>query len=470
MDVPRRAAAFLVLTCFFLYFLAYHERTASLGEWVHRVSDVEVKRDFSKIIHTKTVSAEDIGLDDPNRRIIMVGDIHGMNKSLHHLLSSLSYDPSTDTLFHAGDIVQKGSLSGCLSVLDFLSSNRVRGVRGNHDQTIIEWRTWMEWIKSLKGGKKWLDRVDKEYEKHGGLDDDEEKEMKKRRGKWWSRVPKGWKMFGEHYKIARCVLPFFIDAYILTPRNRAMTQEHYEYMLSLPLILHIPSQHMYIAHGGLLPYNPKRPVDHPKQPLAHLPTLISRIVGSLSTVRLDEEAMRVAQEVELLKEVPQNTDPWVVLNIRDVKDSGKISRKAGKGTPWAKLWNKTVKKCNGFEEAVKKGKNRDGLPCMPSTVVYGHTAKRGLDVHRWTVGLDSGCSHGRSLTALVVSGADLASDSLEARSLEDQASFSTSFLPADDEERALHEDEEHETSRRPKTIPFGDNGVGHLYSVKCPAP
>lgn len=32
-----------------------------------------------------------------------------------------------------------------------------------------------------------------------------------------------------------------------------------------------------------------------------------------------------------------------------------------------------------------------GLPCMPSTVVYGHTASRGLDVNRWTFGLDTGC-------------------------------------------------------------------------------
>ena len=24
-------------------------------------------------------------------------------------------------------------------------------------------------------------------------------------------------------------------------------------------------------------------------------------------------------------------------------------------------------------------------------VVYGHTASRGLDIHRWTVGLDTGC-------------------------------------------------------------------------------
>lgn len=31
------------------------------------------------------------------------------------------------------------------------------------------------------------------------------------------------------------------------------------------------------------------------------------------------------------------------------------------------------------------------LPCKPSTVVYGHAAGRGLDLKRWSFGLDSGC-------------------------------------------------------------------------------
>ena len=31
------------------------------------------------------------------------------------------------------------------------------------------------------------------------------------------------------------------------------------------------------------------------------------------------------------------------------------------------------------------------LPCYPSTVIYGHAASRGLDIERWSKGLDSGC-------------------------------------------------------------------------------
>lgn len=43
------------------------------------------------------------------------------------------------------------------------------------------------------------------------------------------------------------------------------------------------------------------------------------------------------------------------------------------------------------EVAKKKKKGRGPLPCMPMTALYGHTAAFGLDVRRWSVGLDSGC-------------------------------------------------------------------------------
>lgn len=43
------------------------------------------------------------------------------------------------------------------------------------------------------------------------------------------------------------------------------------------------------------------------------------------------------------------------------------------------------------------------LKCRPSTVVYGHSASRGLDIKRWAKGLDTGCLYGRKLSALVLS-------------------------------------------------------------------
>lgn len=43
------------------------------------------------------------------------------------------------------------------------------------------------------------------------------------------------------------------------------------------------------------------------------------------------------------------------------------------------------------------------LPCYASTVIYGHAATRGLDIKKWSKGLDTGCvrvSHFSLLLAL----------------------------------------------------------------------
>jgi hypothetical protein len=62
------------------------------------------------------------------------------------------------------------------------------------------------------------------------------------------------------------------------------------------------------------------------------------------------------------------------------------------GTPWSKLYQKDMALCEGFEQNIPTtGDKKEGLPCHPATVIYGHAASRGLDIKRWTIGLDSGC-------------------------------------------------------------------------------
>lgn len=77
-------------------------------------------------------------------RLIVVGDIHGTHRSLVSLLSKLSYSTSRDTLLHTGDIVTKSSLNDSLRTLSLLRQYGARGVRGNNDQKVLEWRKWME--------------------------------------------------------------------------------------------------------------------------------------------------------------------------------------------------------------------------------------------------------------------------------------------------------------------------------------
>ena len=131
-------------------------------------------------------------------------------------------------------------------------------------------------------------------------------------------------------------------------------------------------------------------------------------------------------------------------------------------------------RCAGFEQAALRGK--DSLPCHPSTVVYGHAASRGLDVHRWTVGLDTGCVcydptpvslvsflkvtfqvYGRKLTALILDSAHSHRE-MTSRGIYDRHD------PRDDDDE---DDDDDDAESSSGTLPFGDSGQARLVSVKC---
>jgi len=66
-----------------------------------------------------------------------VGDIQGCYSSFRELLTKISFDPSRDKLWVAGDLVNRGE--GSLETLEYLYSIResVEIVLGNHDITLI---------------------------------------------------------------------------------------------------------------------------------------------------------------------------------------------------------------------------------------------------------------------------------------------------------------------------------------------
>ncbi|KAI0326644.1 hypothetical protein GY45DRAFT_1258673 [Cubamyces sp. BRFM 1775] len=475
----------------------------------------------------------------------------------------------------SGSVARKGS-----------DCKGVYAVRGNHDQMIVQWRAWRDWFEPLQltfpsanlhrgrfsvpsfpsvtnsqsathdvgppvgTGSQFLALIESEWLRDRstdpsgvGSDPQEWADIARKRAvgtwraEWWKRIPqpgkgrakKDWIMFGDHYWIARDMKP-----------------EHAKFLFSMPLVIHVPSEHFFLVHGGLLPSDPRRPADDKRQPLAHLPSsddvmdeqdvdgydyaLLkidppqdilqdTGITGNLTRHEIEE--LRIAQERSILRDVPHNRDPWVVLNMRGVRKSGKVTRRGDKGTPWAKIWNGQMKRCNGFKKArsdidsdpedaeygddaersitrfgLSQGGDKDqddALPCYPSTVVYGHAASRDLDVRRWTVGLDTGCLYGRRLTSLVLT--------------RKAGGKPTRTTPPDDEEGEDDEDESSDEeedeldeyaadgpfgavnsrfarvaggsavsrTRGPKTwtrpIKFGDKGSdleARLVSIKCP--
>jgi hypothetical protein len=146
-----------------------------------------------------------------------------------------------------------------------------QGVRGNHDQTVIEWRGWFDWVRSYPSGAKWFD----------SLKDDNRRKRKRPPKKF--PIPRHWKWDGEHCRLAS-----------------RLSDEHYRYLLSLPLVLHLPSLHAHVVHAGLLPLDPTRSPKSGKQPLSHLPLLgnIAQLTKAQKISRL-----RTAQEIAVVKEM-----------------------------------------------------------------------------------------------------------------------------------------------------------------------
>ncbi|KAG2131357.1 Metallo-dependent phosphatase-like protein [Suillus clintonianus] len=409
---------------------------------------------------THTLSNEQFPTYDKDRRIIVIGDLHGMNASLTTLLNRISYDARRDILIHLGDLATKAPVEDSLAVLSFMESNKILGVRGNNDQEVLEWRAWMDWIVSQPGGRKWLRHVDKHWSDYepasekGDISAFNPWRPLMKKPDWGDKVPKGWRPLGDHYQVAR-----------------AMSRSQYEYLRSLPLVLYAPAGHVFFVHAGLLAADPRRRSTHHKQPLSHWPSIQQR--------KHDIPAIRKAQELALLSEIPQNQDPWTVQNIRSVLKNGKLTPSSHKGTPFSDLWNEIMGRCSGFHDSNAQfdsvtrltGYQESQLvhlPCYPSTVVYGHAAGRGLDVKRWSVGLDTGCSYGRRLTALVLGARSFSSGVPDDHSL-DFLPEETNRLDAGPFFTGAGEYHEFDslsdaTNHR---IKFDHAGEARIFSVKC---
>lgn len=144
------------------------------------------------------------------------------------LLGKLHFNPAQDTLIPAGDFLTKSTDEGSLAVLSFLAAHNASAVRGNHDQPVVEWRAWQEWIDSLPprfddiasddaddgvestrrlSGKEWLASLDLRFALTT-LPREQWLSHERKRGprSWWARIPPAWRddMFDDAYRIARC--------------------------------------------------------------------------------------------------------------------------------------------------------------------------------------------------------------------------------------------------------------------------
>ena len=73
------------------------------------------------------------------KRLIIIGDIHGMLDPLEDLLHKVKFDPNTDHIVSTGDMISKGPQSK--AVVRLMMSYNASAVRGNHeDRILLAWK------------------------------------------------------------------------------------------------------------------------------------------------------------------------------------------------------------------------------------------------------------------------------------------------------------------------------------------
>ena len=226
-------------------------------------------------------------------------------------------------------------------------------------------------------------------------------------------VPEGWNWGGDWFEIAR-----------------NLPQVDADYLTALPLTLHIEELRTFVVHAGMrtfffrfytlqpsltevlrtVPWTSSAASIAASESTSPLPSLLT---SSSTTTFVPTDTSLLSSPEQSLLLVSQNTEPFTLLNMRAVKQSRKyhetLVTNSRKGTPWHSVWN------DGMEECEKT----EG--CEPVSLLYGHWAGRGLDIkknsyvspalplsqsltlafHRF--GLDSACSAGKRLSALVLS-------------------------------------------------------------------
>ncbi|KAK5114762.1 hypothetical protein LTR85_010075 [Meristemomyces frigidus] len=283
-----------------------------------------------------------------NRRLVFVGDIHGCKKELLHLLEKVGFDAKTDHLIATGDTVSKGPDN--VGVLDELIRLKADSVRGNHEDRLLEA------AKTLLG----------------------------------TNLPPE--------SAAATSQGYAKDAKLL----RELKPKHMRYLRDMPLMLRIPA----LPHASASRRKDKDRV-HENIIVVH--------AGVVPHVPLEKQ------------------DPYFVMNMRSIDDrthlpSALRETKKGKSRPWMEIWNWyndrlfRGRSLKGFhlysadeyeEEQLAEsqgwlGSLWDGVfgtgkaKMKPQVVVYGHDSKAGLQMHRWSKGLDSGCVAGGKLTAMVL--------------------------------------------------------------------
>lgn len=121
------AVLFLALIFFF---------ASSASQQLSRIPDTVYDTSLTQPTLLENLPSSLVPTASNGRRLIIIGDIHGMSKPMSELLAKVSYNANSDHIIAAGDMINKGPHSS--AVLRQLMRLNASAVRGNHEDKVLE--------------------------------------------------------------------------------------------------------------------------------------------------------------------------------------------------------------------------------------------------------------------------------------------------------------------------------------------
>ncbi|KAL3455274.1 Metallo-dependent phosphatase-like protein [Aspergillus heterothallicus] len=252
------------------------------------------------------------------KRLIIIGDVHGMRNSLSTLLTKLSFNKDAgDHLILTGDLINKGPDSG--GVIDLAIQHGASAVRGNHDNAVLNAHAEIQSAVSSSGT---------------------------------FQIP-------EKYKDSP------VNKYTTA---MALSEGQREWLAGLPLMIRVRipeagsgcfagTKRVVVVHAGLVPGLELEGQD--AHAVMHLRSLVPA-----ATLSRDGDGDSSGNS--------EDENPF-----KPAEDHGEES--------WVGQWDQ-------YQETQPS----------KTAVVFGHDAKRRLQLGKYATGLDSGCLYGGQLSALVI--------------------------------------------------------------------
>ncbi|KAF7712429.1 Ser-Thr protein phosphatase family protein [Penicillium ucsense] len=273
--------------------------------------------------------------DTARHRFIIVGDVHGMRRSLQKLLAKVEFDNTQgDHLILVGDMTNKGPDSA--GVVDLAIQLEASAVRGNHDNAVLDAAAELavasgdhSQVAALKTSPALPDAPLSEEQTE-------------------SHLPKG--LDGAE-PVSKSPLTRHGETTYRTASQLSVSQR--EWLAKLPLMLRLS-----------LPLDRQSTLGH---------NLVIVHAGLVPGVALEKQ------------------DPYNIIHMRSLKriegdDGSRFEPLEEFGEEgWAAEWDRWQERCE-----------------TRSTVIFGHDAKRRLQLGNYSIGLDSACLYGFQLSALVI--------------------------------------------------------------------